>query len=121
MFVVVVIFVIVVFMIKQRKYTVAYSLMYVRSLKGLKNGGTRGEGRQGKIGDEIILSRDHGNGNLAPVSFTESRRLCTEMCGDKLNRRSLLDRSIVIEKYCYREVYCYRNSCSKYVNFRKGM
>src|SRR6218665_3888523 len=53
-----------------------YSLMYVGSLKGLKKWGTRGEGRQGKIGDEIILSRDHGNGNLAPVPFTESRRLC---------------------------------------------
>jgi len=34
--------------------------------QGLKKGGTRGEGR---------LSRDHGNGNLAPVPFTESRRL----------------------------------------------
>src|SRR6218665_2290006 len=49
--------------------------MYVGSLKGLEERGTRGEGRQGKIGDEIILSRDHGNGNLAPVPFTESRRL----------------------------------------------
>ena len=70
-----VIFVIVVFMIEQRGCTVAYNVGYVGSLKGLKKGGTRGEARQSKIGDEIILSRDHGNGNLAPVPFTESRRL----------------------------------------------
>jgi len=65
-------------MIEQRVCTVAYnSLMYVGSVKGLKKEGTRREGRQGKIGDEVIhvLSRDHGNGNLAPVPFTESRRL----------------------------------------------
>ena len=49
--------------------------MYVGSLEGLKKEGTRREDRQGKIGDEVILSRDHGNGNLAPVPFTESRRL----------------------------------------------
>ena len=66
-------------MIEQRVCTVAYNslmYMYVGSLKGLKKGGTRREGRQDKIGDEIILSRDYGYGNLAPVSFTESRRLC---------------------------------------------
>jgi len=34
--------------------------MHVDSLKGLKKRGTRGEGRQGKIGYEIIRSRDHG-------------------------------------------------------------
>src|SRR6218665_1752770 len=34
--------------------------MHVDSLKGLKKRGTRGKGRQGKIGYEIIRSRDHG-------------------------------------------------------------
>ena len=34
--------------------------MHVDSLKGLKKRGTRGEGRQGNIGYEIIRSRDHG-------------------------------------------------------------
>ena len=53
-------------MIEQKVCTVAYNnLMYVGSLKGLKKGGTQREGRQGKIGDEIILSRDLWNGNLA--------------------------------------------------------
>ena len=46
-------------MIEQR---VAHSIteMYVGSLKGLKERGTRGEGRHGKTGYESIRSRDHG-------------------------------------------------------------
>src|SRR6218665_3530441 len=68
------IFVIVVlaYMIEQRG-TRSISEMYVDILKGLKKRGTREEGRQDKIGKR---SWEIGNGNLAPVPFTESRRLC---------------------------------------------
>ena len=73
---------VIVFMIEQRGYSLrrpSVTVIYFVSLKGLKKGGTRGEGRQGKIGDKIIRSRDHGIDSLAPVPFTESRRFCTEL------------------------------------------
>ena len=63
-------------MVEQRGTRI--SEMYVDILKGLKKRGTREEGRQDRIGKR---SWEIGNGNLAPVPFTESRRLCISKQG----------------------------------------
>jgi len=39
-------------------YPYSITVLYVGSLKGLKKEGTRGEGRQGKIGDEIVYDQE---------------------------------------------------------------